>query len=240
MAEAGRILILGGTRQAVDLAERLVAAGHEVITSLAGVIANPVRPSGQLRVGGFGGAAGLRRYVAEAKIAAVIDATHPFAVQMARHAAELAVPVLRLERPAWAAEPNWTEVESVAEAASALPSGARPLVTIGRKEVDLFFARRDLSGVARMIEPREGPPGWLVILQRPPFSLDDERRLMEDQAITHLVSKNAGGDDTHAKIVAAREKKLPVIMVKRPTKPPVPAFESPDDLTRALAKAISP
>ncbi len=235
-----RILILGGTRDAVELAGLLVAAGYDVVTSLAGVTTNPVVPPGRLRVGGFGGAEGLRRYVAEEGIAAVIDATHPFAAQISRHAAEAQVPVLRLERRAWELEPNWTLVRSADEAAAALPAGARALVTIGRKEVEVFFARSDISGVARMIEPVSAPAHWNVLLERPPFTVEAERQLMAREAISHLVSKNAGGAQTFAKIVAAREINLPVIMVERPVKPAVQSFETASDLVASLRLTISP
>lgn len=235
-----RILILGGTGDAVALAELLVAAGYDVVTSLAGVTADPVRPAGLLRTGGFGGADGLRRYVAEEGIATVIDATHPFAAQMSRHAAAVPVPVLRLEREAWAVEANWRVVANTAEAVAALPAGARALVTIGRKEVSAFFARPDISGVMRMIEPVAVPGHWKLVVQRPPFTVAAEQLLMEREGITHLVSKNAGGLATFAKIVAAREKNLPVIMVARPAKPAVPAFATPAALVAALAAFVSP
>ena len=235
-----RILILGGTSNAVELAGLLVSAGYDVVTSLAGVTTKPVVPPGRLRRGGFGGAEGLRRYVAEAGIAVVVDATHPFAAQISRHAAEVQVPVLRLERPAWAVEANWTLVGSADEAVAALPSGARALVTIGRKEVQAFFARSDISGVARMIEPVAAPADWNVLLERPPFTVAAERALMERHGISHLVSKNAGGAQTFAKIVAAREKYLPVIMVERPLKPAVQSFATAGDLAASLRLTISP
>ena len=234
------ILILGGTGEAVHLAGLLVAAGYDVVTSLAGVTANPVVPAGRLRRGGFGGAAGLARYVAEEGIALVVDGTHPFAAQISRHAAEVDVPLLRLERPAWAVEANWTVVNSTAEAVAALPSGARALVTIGRKEVVGFFGRNDISGVARMIEPVKAPANWMVLLGWPPFTLEDELALLGRHGISHLVSKNAGGAQTFAKIVAAREKNLPVIMVQRPPKPAVQSFESASDVAASLRLTISP
>jgi precorrin-6A/cobalt-precorrin-6A reductase len=113
-------------------------------------------------------------------------------------------------------------------------------VTIGRKEVSAFFARADISGVARMIEPVDVPGHWRLLVQRPPFTVEAELMLMARAGITHLVSKNAGGAQTFAKIVAAREKNLPVIMVARPAKPAVATFATPADVVAAIAAIVSP
>ena len=234
-----RVLILGGTREAVELAGMLVEAGYDVVSSLAGVTADPVVPRGRVRIGGFGGAEGLKRYVAEEGIAVVVDATHPFAAQISRHAAAVKIPLLRLERPAWVVEPNWTVVRNVADAVAALPSGARVLLTIGRKEVAGFFARADISGVARMIEAADAPFHWTVLMQRPPFTVEAERMLIERQAITHLVAKNSGGEAGRAKLIAAREKNIPVVIVDRPGKPETPSFSSVNELVPALRRMLS-
>lgn len=221
------ILILGGTGDARRLAERLVAEGLRVITSLAGVTTEPVLPPGEVRRGGFGGVEGLVSYLAGEGIAAVVDATHPFAAQMSIQAytacERCRVPLYRLERPAWNQRPGdrWSEVASAGAAALALPAGARALVTIGRKEIRPFFARRDVGGIARMIEPpaETAPPGWQVLRQRPPFTVDAEMELMRAEGITHLVTKNAGGGETEAKLFAARQLAIEVIMIARPEKP---------------------
>lgn len=221
------ILILGGTGDARRLAERLVADGLHVITSLAGVTAEPVLPPGEVRRGGFGGVEGLVAYLRGQGIAAVIDATHPFAARMSIQAYTACrrchVPLYRLERPGWTRRPGdyWTEVASAEAAALALPPAARALVTIGRKEISPFFARTDMEGIARMIEPpaEAAPPGWQVLLQRPPFDVDSEIKLMQSHGITHLVTKNAGGGETDAKLSAARQLEIPVIMIARPAKP---------------------
>lgn len=221
------ILILGGTGDARRLAERLVAEGSRVVTSLAGVTAEPVLPPGEVRRGGFGGVEGLAAYLRAQGIGAVIDATHPFAMQMSIHAYTACrmchVPLYRLERPAWKRGPgdDWTEVASAGAAAQALPAAARALVTIGRKEIRPFFAQTDVEGIARMIEPpaEPAPPGWQVLLQRPPFDVPSEIKLMQSHGITHLVTKNAGGGETEAKLSAARQLAIPVIMIARPAKP---------------------
>jgi precorrin-6A/cobalt-precorrin-6A reductase len=243
-----RILILGGTRDARELAASLIAEGFSVITSLAGVTADPLLPQGELRRGGFGGPEGLARYLRREGVAAVADAAHPFAARISVHAAEAcrseALPLFRLERPAWRPShgDRWTMAESVMPAARLLPEGARVLLTIGRKEIGPFLAREDVSGVARMIEPPplELPARWRLLLARPPFSVASERQLMQAHAITCLVTKNAGGSATEAKLQAARELEIPVIMVQRPVKPQVQTFAGAAELTAAARRLLSP
>ena len=243
-----KILILGGTGDALKLAKVLIATGYDVITSLAGVTQAPRLPEGHIRRGGFGGADGMADYLMSEGIAAVVDATHPYAAQISRHAAQAAkacgLYYARIERPAWREEPGdrWIHVATVADAVSALPSGARALATIGRKEIAGFFAREDISGVARMIERPavDVPSRWTLVLARPPFALPEELKLIEDHSITHLVAKNSGGDETRAKIIAAREKAIPVIMIARPPKPEAPAFSSAEMLLPPFKRALSP
>lgn len=225
------ILILGGTSEARALAGELAGLGrYRVITSLAGRTADPAALKGEVRIGGFGGVDGLIRYIDEEKIGLVVDATHPFAAGMSANAAEASrktgTPCFRLERPAWRPLPgdDWREVADTAEAARAIPAGARALVTVGRQEVAPFLARSDIHVVARMIERPETdlPPNAELVLARPPYPLPDERALLADRAIDILVAKNAGGTATVAKLMAARDRGIPVIMVARPYKPTLP------------------
>ncbi len=225
-----RLLILGGTGDAAKLATQAAQLrGVEVITSLAGRTRRPVTPSGMVRIGGFGGDAGLVDYMREQHIDLLIDATHPFAAQISFHAATAAhvcgLPHLLLVRPPW--EPvegdRWIEVESIAAAVSVLPSVAqRVLLTTGRQDLAAFAPLKDLWFLMRMIDPptldTPVPPGTLV-LERGPFTLEDERELLKTYAIGVIVSKNSGGDATYAKIRAARELALPVVMVQRPLMP---------------------
>lgn len=242
------ILILGGTRDAREIADALVAAGYDVITSLAGVTEQPVLPAGALRSGGFGGASGLKSYLESERIALVIDATHPFAARMSQQAFEACrdggVLLLRFERAPWVAgaDDDWTMVASASEAANALPSGARVLLTTGRKDLEPFFARRDISGIARMIEaPPIDPPGtWRVLRERPPFGVAGEAALLAENTITHLVTKNAGGASTEAKLVAARSLGIPVVMIARPAKPEVPRFAAMGNLMMVVEGVLSP
>ncbi len=241
-----RVLILGGTSDARVLAAEFIAAGYETVTSLAGVTEAPVMPKGEVRVGGFGGEEGLYAYLKEGNFAALADATHPFAAQISRHgfnaAKRAGLPYLRLEREPWqpAAGDHWIGVPNIAGAVAALPSQSRVLLTIGRKEIAPFLARSDIAGVARMIEkpPFELPQNWHLILARPPFSIVDERNLMATYRITHLVTKNAGGAQTEAKLVAARALGLPVIMIARPLKPVAQVFTVAAALVAALRQFL--
>lgn len=242
----GRILILGGTAEARELAGLLCDAGYAPVTSLAGITQEPAAIRGETRRGGFGGSGGLARYLTEGRCVAVVDATHPFAQMISQQASEAAsrcrLPLFRLERPAWTREPGdrWIEVADHDAALRALPSGARVLLTIGRKEVLPFLARPDISGLARMIEPlpHDVSASWQVLLARPPFDLDAELQLLADQAVTHLVTKNSGGEGTRAKLTAARLRGVDVVMIARPPKPEAPSIADPRSLLILLDERL--
>lgn len=243
-----RILILGGTRDAREIANALVAEGRNTVTSLAGVTAQPLLPSGELRIGGFGGVFGLKSYIESRQIALVIDATHPFAARISAQAFEACrdckVLLLRFERAPWIAGEgdDWTVVASATEAAAALPPGACVLLATGRKDLEPFFARSDICGIARMIEesPVTTPFNWTILRARPPFTVPDERALMTRNAISHLVAKNGGGGATEAKLQAARELGIPVLMIARPDKPEVPCFAAIGKLMVVVDEVLSP
>ena len=237
-----RILLLGGTAEARGLATALIKAGHAVVTSLAGVTQNPMLPDGELRVGGFGGEKGLHDYLLSGDFEVLVDAAHPFAARISRNGFDAAlragIPYLRLERKPWAPMPGgqWIEVLGVEGAVAALPQAARVMLTIGRKEIMPFLARGDLSGVARMIESPviALTSRWKLILARPPFSVEGEKSLLARENITHLVTKNAGGGQTEAKLLAARELDMTVVMIGRPQKPPAQTFATVEETVAAL------
>jgi len=234
------VLILGGTAEARALAGLLSEAGFDPVTSLAGVTQSPGERAGSMRSGGFGGAEGLSHYLVAERFDAMVDATHPFATLISNYAKEaaerLSLPLLRLERPAWVPEwgDQWVEVANDFAALSAIPPGARVLLTIGRKEVLPYLVRLDIAGIARMIEPvdMEVTGNWRILLARPPFGVEEELRLLSDNSISHLVTKNSGGEETYAKLVAARMRGIAVIMIRRPRKPKVPTVA---DALSALA-----
>ncbi|GBR16486.1 cobalt-precorrin-6A reductase [Gluconobacter frateurii] len=227
-----RVLILGGTTQASQLAQQLGShEGYETVFSLAGVTKNPVLPNTSVRIGGFGGVDGLRDFLRVQNIEAVVDATHPFAAQMSRHAAmacaSSGVPVLRIDRPAWTegAGDRWTHVSSIEDAAAALGDSPRTVfLTTGRKDLGPFQRASQHHYILRSIdapEPSSLPRKVTLLLARPPFTVASEMALMKDHAVTVLVTKNAGAEATAAKLVAAKMLGLPVIMIDRPVLPPV-------------------
>jgi precorrin-6A/cobalt-precorrin-6A reductase len=225
-----RLLIMGGTGDALQLAASAIdLPGLEVITTLAGRTNHPKVVAGIVRIGGFGGEAGLVDYLQTEKIDLIVDATHPFAAQISWHVANAAtkvgIPRLMLVRPAWTRLPedNWIEVKSVEAAVAAIPASAeRIFVTIGRQQLAPFASLTDRWCTIRSIDPPDPnillPPGNLL-LDRGPFRVEGERQLLREQQIQAIVSKNSGGDATYAKIIAARELGLPVVMVQRPISP---------------------
>jgi len=227
------LLILGGTGEAAALAAAAVERFGEalrVTTSLAGRTTRPAQVAGERRVGGFGGADGLAGYIAEHGVDLVIDATHPFAAQISAQAAAAcaaaAVPRLVLERAAWVREPGdrWIEVDDLGAAAAALPAlGRRCFLTTGARGLGAFAALGHMHFIVRLVDP----PGtklplasYEVVLGRGPFGLAAERAMLERYAIDVLVAKASGGGATAAKLLAARELGLPVVMLRRPLAPP--------------------
>jgi precorrin-6A/cobalt-precorrin-6A reductase len=241
---ATRLLILGGTGEAAALARAVLARfgdALEVTTALAGRTRHPGPIPGQVRIGGFGGAAGLADYLVTQRIDRLIDATHPFAAEIssaARLACDQArVPRLLLVRSAWRRHPldRWIEVDSVEAAAQIVGRvGRRALLTVGAGEVAAFAPASSVRFVVRMIDPPRAPLPLRfheVVLGRGPFALAEERQLLQRQAIDVMVCKASGGAATEAKLVAARELSLPVIMVRRP---PVERGLSVDTVDGAL------
>ncbi len=241
-----RVLILGGTGDAAELAAKAAnLPGIEVRISLAGRTRQPKDVSGNVRIGGFGGVAGLTAYLRDEAIDLLIDATHPFAAQIsfnAAAAAELKLPRLMLVRPAWqpVAGDEWIEVDSIEAAATIMPGLAkRVFLTIGRQELAAFAHLQDIWFLMRMIDPPTPDalvPKGLLLYDRGPFDLLAERDLLRQHEIDAIVSKNSGGDATYAKIIAARELSIPVVMVQRPA---VPEGEQATNVEEAFNWLIS-
>ncbi|MER7703086.1 cobalt-precorrin-6A reductase [Kitasatospora sp. NPDC097605] len=231
------VLLLGGTTEARALAAALAGdASLRVTSSLAGRVAEPRLPAGEVRIGGFGGPDGLAAWLRAEGVSALVDATHPFAAAMSRNAAEAAaatgVPLLALRRPGWEPVPGdrWHRVPSLPAAADLLPSlGRRVLLTSGRQGIAAFAHLDGLHIVARSVDP-PGPPlpaSLDVLLDRGPFTLDGERAVLREHRIDVLVTKDSGGAATAPKLTAARELGLPVVVVDRPPAPAgVPVAES--------------
>lgn len=239
-----RLLILGGTSEAASLGRGVLARFGDAIdmtTALAGRTRHPGPIPGMVRIGGFGGAAGLADYLAAQRIERLIDATHPFAAEISSSARlacdQTHVPRLLLLRPPWRRHPldRWIEVDSIEAAAQIVGRvGRRAMLTVGASEVAAFATASGVRFLVRMIDPpRERPPLRFheVVLGRGPFTLGAERHLLQRHAIDVLVCKASGGAATEAKLIAARELSLPVIMVRRP---PVERGLSVDNVDAAL------
>jgi precorrin-6A/cobalt-precorrin-6A reductase len=223
------ILVLGGTDEARRLAAALVGRdGIHLVSSLAGRVRNPKLPVGEVHEGGFGGPEGLAAWLAERRIDVVVDATHPFAARMTASAVEATagagVPLLILRRPGWQEGPgdDWRWVPSLAAAAELLPElGERVFLSTGRRSLPVFADLDGLWFLARSVDPPEPPlPRRLeVLLSRGPFTVEGELALMREHRVDMLVTKDSGGEMTTAKLLAARELGLPVVIVRRPPPP---------------------
>jgi precorrin-6A/cobalt-precorrin-6A reductase len=249
-----RILILGGTGEARQLAAALTAAGADVISSLAGRVSRPRLPEGPVRIGGFGGVDGLAEFLAAERITHVVDATHPFAATITDHAAKAAarggVPLVVLCRPEWEAAPSWDVVPGIDAAAVAVRRwpGEAVFLTTGRRDLGAFAADHAHSFLVRAVDPpapvtgdsvtgdgvtgdgvtgdsADGgdaallPPRMTLILSRGPYTVEGETALMRENGIGLLVTKNSGGPMTEAKLQAARDLGVQVVMVRRPPLP---------------------
>lgn len=224
------LLILGGTAEGRSLCRAVAEAGLPGMVSLAGRVERPVPQGLPMRVGGFGGAAGLAEFLREHAISHVIDATHPFAAQMSRNAIEACArsgtPLIALTRAPWQAGPGdrWTHVADIAAAVAALDCPAkRVMLAVGRMHLPEFAANPQHSYLLRLVDPPAEPPVFpdaQVIVDRGPFTLAGDRALLAGHRTQLVVSKNAGGTGAQAKILAARELGLPVLMIDRPAIPP--------------------
>jgi precorrin-6A/cobalt-precorrin-6A reductase len=225
------ILVLGGTAEARELAALLDAAGARFMSSLAGRVARPRLPVGAVHMGGFGGVPGLRSFLLENRVTAVVDATHPFAQGMTANAVAACtadgIPLLRLERPGWSDAPGadtWEWVDDHdAAAAAAARLGRRPFLTVGRQSLDHFVGPlADLATLVRAVdEPAiDLPETWTLVLSRGPYLFDDERALFDEHDVDVVVTKDSGGSYTWSKLQVAADRGARVVIIRRG---PVPA-----------------
>jgi precorrin-6A/cobalt-precorrin-6A reductase len=240
-----RALILGGTGDANRLAEGCIREKVDAVYSYAGRTQIPLPHSLPTRIGGFGGVAGLADYIREQGITHVVDATHPFAAEMSRHAVEACaatgIPLLALERAPWvrASGDHWIEVGDIDAAVAALPEErARIFLAIGRQHLAPFAVKPQHAYTLRFVDEPDGAlplPDAEVIVSRGPFMLESDRELMRSRGIEFLVARNSGGAGARAKIDAARELGVRVVMIKRPALPARPRAESVEEVLAWLA-----
>jgi len=237
------ILILGGTREALDLAAAL-NPDYRTITSLAGRTKSPKTPAGELRVGGFGGAKALGDYLVSENIDIIVDATHPFAANISRNAAKAAtladIPRIMLQRPPWqaGAGDNWENFPDLQTTAVNLRSNSRCFLTIGWQELGAFKARDDIWFLVRMIDAPLTPlplTSHEVITGLPLTNAADEKALMQKHNIDTLITKNSGGALSAAKLEAARELGIQVMMIQRPEVPNGDVVETVEAVERWLS-----
>ncbi|AMS14520.1 cobalt-precorrin-6A reductase [Pseudomonas chlororaphis] len=234
-----RILLLGGVTEALAIARTL---GPEHIYSLAGIGRVPTDLDCQVRVGGYGGAEGLARFIREQGIELLLDATHPYAARISQNAATAAqlcdIPCWALRRPAWQAQAgdDWREVRDWADLVQALEPFKRPLFTLGREPLQhLHEIPAGQFWTLRALDPYPGNDRCEVIGARGPFLIDSERELFERRRIDVLISKNSGSSATEPKLEVARERGVPVLILQRPSLPAVDReFHDLDELLQAL------
>ncbi|GAB3051817.1 cobalt-precorrin-6A reductase [Intrasporangium mesophilum] len=240
-----RVLVLGGTGEARALAAALDARGDHVVSSLAGRVSAPALPVGEVRTGGFGGVEALAEYIGREGFSAIVDATHPFAARITANAVRASalagVPLVRLQRPGWERHPRtgsfvWVDdVDRAREAAEA--HGIRPFLTTGRQQLEAFARWDDRYVLARVVDPPEWtvPATWEVLRARGPYEYVAERELLVSRRVDVLVTKDSGGALTEAKLAAATDLDVPVVVVRRPPVPSgVPVVESVADAVAAI------
>ncbi|NNA86275.1 cobalt-precorrin-6A reductase [Pseudomonas fragi] len=236
-----RILLLGGVTEALAIARTL---GPQHVYSLAGVGRVPGDLGCEVRVGGYGGAEGLAQYIREQRIDLLLDATHPYAAQISQNAALAAaasnIPCWALRRPAWVAQPDddWREVADWSELVEALATFQRPLFTLGREPLEhLHEIPPEQFWTLRALDVYPGNVRCEVIGARGPFLIDDERKLFAQRRIDVLISKNSGSSATEPKLQVARERGVPVLILKRPTLAQVDReFRTVEDVLEGLAQ----
>ena len=236
-----RILLLGGVTEALAIARTL---GPQHVYSLAGVGRVPGDLGCEVRVGGYGGAEGLAQYIREQRIDLLLDATHPYAAQISHNAALAAaasgIPCWALRRPAWVAQTgdDWREVAHWRELIEALAPFQRPLFTLGREPLEhLHEIPPEQFWTLRALDAYPGTARCEVIGARGPFLIDDERKLFAQRRIDVLISKNSGSSATEPKLQVARERGVPVLILKRPTLAQVDReFRTVEDVLEGLAQ----
>jgi precorrin-6A/cobalt-precorrin-6A reductase len=222
------LLVLGGTGEAKQIAQQLAEAGTDAVISLAGATRDPDEMPIRCRSGGFGGADGFQQYLDENGITAVLDATHPYAsaitLRTAAICAARGLQYMQLLRPAWEPEQgdDWTEIAREEDAALYVHKWQTVFLGTGRQTLERFKNLEGARVICRLIDPPTAPfpfEGGEFLIGRPPFSVEKELSLFRALIVDWLIVKNAGGEASKTKLIAAREMGIPVLMIRRPDMP---------------------
>ncbi|RLJ59856.1 precorrin-6A/cobalt-precorrin-6A reductase [Litoreibacter meonggei] len=225
------ILLLAGTSEARDLAQALVARGHAVTASLAGATRAPRNLGCDTRIGGFGGEQGFRDWLASHPVDLVIDATHPFATRISERTARICddeqIVNLQVLREPWSpsGEDNWVFIDHPNQAPDIIAAGSTVFLATGRQTLEQFEGLSSCYLICRQIDPPDGPfpfENGKFLVGRPPFSIEDEVQLFTELGVDWLVVKNAGGQMSRSKLDAARQMRMPVLMINRMPPPDGP------------------
>ena len=241
-----KILLLGGTADARIIADRLAETPNLIAEmSLAGVLSKPPKMALPLRIGGFGGINGLVQYIHDHGITILIDATHPYAAQMSHHAVmacqKTGIRRLTLWRPPWQAEKedDWHGFDGWPELINAVPKGARVFMAAGQDGMKALPLTPEFSVVARALAKPEDLPDYVEMIKDLPGKTEDaEADLFQQHQISHIICKNSGGSSSHAKLLAARTLRLPVLMINRPSAPPQPIYPDAGSLLDGLLDVL--
>ncbi len=243
-----KLLLMAGTGEARALARQLAEIkGLKTVASLAGATRAPAPLAVQTRIGGFGGGTAQAGWMRAQGFDAVLDATHPFAARIkartARIAADLGLPCLHLIRPPWRAEPGdmWYEIATPQDASAHIAPGATVFLATGRASLAGFASLQGRRVFSRQIEIPQAPfpwPGGQFLVGRPPFSQADEVALFKRLKVDWLVVKNAGGEGARAKLLAARQLAIPVLLLARPAPPEGAVVSSPREALAWLKQLL--
>lgn len=243
------VLVLSGTREGRDMAAALHARGTSVIASLAGATRSPRDQHVPTRIGGFGGADGFKDFLRKNAISAVLDATHPFAAQITQRSADicaqLSLPYCLYNRPEWVAAPDdlWTPIQHESEAAAHIKDGSVVFLATGRQSLARFTGLDQCYLICRQIDPPDAPfptQNGEYLIGNPPFDVKDEGKLFEKRNVDWLVVKNSGGTASLSKLIAARQLRVPVLMLARPATPNALCVSSQDEALSWAAQFGAP
>lgn len=256
LANCQRLWLIGGTQESAQIAAAIACNSNVAciisVTTQSARSLYPDAPNLQVRVGRLDNQQ-LEEFLQQQQIGAVLDASHPYAVEISRNAIsicqKLQIPYLRYERPAIDNQQNKRVIEL--DSFDTLLAGnyltaTRVLLTIGYRYLPLFqawqpkatlFARILPSQVALQAALNAGFTSDRLICLRPPISADLERSLWQQWHINLIVSKasgSPGGEDIKRSIAAQLD--IPLILVNRPT---VAYPQQTSDLAVALEFAIA-